>query len=104
MEVHRIRVQADNTLTLIVADLLKLEVDMTLYKSHNYLRTQEIGDAVAFLECDGLIVPSARWSCDNLVLYTENHKLDNELAVVATEQIDWRAWAITNGLIEGAEN
>lgn len=104
MEVHRIRVQADKTVKLIITDLRKLGVDMALYNSKTYIRTQEIGDAVAFLECDGLIVPSARWSCENLVLYTDNHKLDNDLEVVETEQIDWRAWAISNRLLEDAEN
>ena len=103
MEVHRVRIQSESTLTLIETDLRKLGVDMALYNSNNYMRTQEIGDAVAFLGCDGLIVPSARWSCDNLVLYTENHKLDNDLEVVGTEQIDWRAWAATNGFIDGED-
>ena len=42
---------------------------MERYESVNYHRTQEIGAAVAFLGCDGLMVPSARWDCENLVLF-----------------------------------
>lgn len=39
----------------------------------NLGQTQQIGTAVQFLGFDGLIVPSARWECKNLVLFTNNH-------------------------------
>jgi hypothetical protein len=87
-------------LRLLRADLEVLDIDMEQYQSVNYRRTQEIGAAVAFLGCDGLIAPSARWSCGNLVIFTENHALTSRLEVVASEEIDWQSWARDAGFLE----
>ena len=38
----------------------------------SYGRTQEIGDAAAFLGFDGIIAPSARWPCQNLVIFSDS--------------------------------
>ena len=65
----------------------------------NYGRTQEIGAAVAFIGCDGLIVPSVRWSCDNLVLFTDNLAADVELEVLNVEAVPWQDWARSAGLL-----
>ena len=69
------------------------------YGETDYERTQEIGAAVAFLECDGLLSPSARWSCENLVLFMDNHAQDNRLETLDTEEVDWIEWARSNGLL-----
>ena len=53
-------------------------------------RTQEIGDAAQFLGFAGIIVPSARWSGSNLVLFTDRLEPDT-LAVLTQEPIDWAA-------------
>ena len=71
--VHHLKVSADRTLRLLRGSLEELGVDMERYSGRSYQRMQEIGAAVAFLECDGLLVPCARWDCENLVLFTENH-------------------------------
>jgi hypothetical protein len=96
---HRLVVSAERRLRLLRADLAELDVDMTQYESINYGRTQEIGAAVAFLGCDGLIVPSARWSCENLVLFTENQALTSKLEVLSSEEIEWQAWAQDAGFL-----
>jgi RES domain-containing protein len=90
---HRLGVSAERRLRLLRADLEALDVDMKRYESVNYHCTQEIGAAVAFLGCDGLLVPSARWSCENLIIFTENHPLTSKLEVLSSEEIDWRNWA-----------
>ena len=90
---HRLRLTTRRTLRLIETDLVGLGVDLGVYRSVNYVRTQVIGAAVAFLECDGLIIPSARWDCQNTVLFTDNHDLGERLEVAASEAVDWRAWA-----------
>lgn len=50
--------------------------------------SQEIGAALSFLGIDGLIVPSARCSCENLILFDN---LDNQIEInaVDSEEIDW---------------
>ena len=65
--VHRIQVSTERTLRLKLCDLVELGVDFDQFASLNYAKCQEIGAAVGFLECDGLITPSARWDCENLV-------------------------------------
>lgn len=98
--VHRIQVSSDRTLRLKRCDLAELGVDMDQFASLDYAKCQEIGAAVGFLECDGLIVPSARWKCDNLVLFTDNHCLSRDLSVVESTEIAWQDWARENGFID----
>lgn len=57
---HTLRVVALRTLKLIRADLSILGVPENVYAGVNMPRTQEIGAAVEFLGCDGLIAPCAR--------------------------------------------
>jgi RES domain-containing protein len=98
---HRLGVSAERRLRLLRTDLEELDVAVEQYESVNYYRTQEIGAAVAFLGCDGLVVPCARWDCENLVLFTDNHALENRLELLASEEIDWQIWAQNAGFLEG---
>ncbi len=100
IEIHRISLTAQRTLRLIETDLEPLGVDSAEYSSLNYRRTQQIGAEVSFLGFDGLLVPSARWNCENLVLFMENHGLENELKNVESEEVDWKPWAIENGFLD----
>jgi hypothetical protein len=80
--------------TLRLADMAALEslgVAAGRYGDLDYRRTQEIGDAAFFLGFDGLIVPSARWSCQNLALFTDRFAPE-DLTVEASEVVDWPAW------------
>jgi RES domain len=97
---HHLAVSTERRLRLLRADLGELDVDLAQYEAINYRRTQEIGAAVAFLGCDGLMVPCARWSCENLVLFPDNHRLTNWLEVLSSEEIDWQAWAHDAGLFD----
>lgn len=76
-----------------MTDLARLDVDAQRYREREYARTQEIADAAFFLGFDALLVPSARWDCRNLVLFTDHLAVD-DIALDATEQpeIDWPAW------------
>jgi hypothetical protein len=96
---HRIDTSTNKTLRLIRADLAELGVDEAGYDSINYERTQAIGAAVAFLGCDGLIAPNARWACENLMLFTDNFALENELTILESVEVNWVEWAKQNGFI-----
>jgi hypothetical protein len=100
MRLHTLRVSAETCLRLKLVDLTQVGVDEASYGTLNYETCQAIGDAVAFLEHDGLIVPSARWQCDNLVLFTDNHGFSSELEAIAERDVDWQAWARDKGLLE----
>lgn len=97
--VTRLGVRTHQTLKLLRTNLSELGVSVNdeQYTSPLYNRTQEIGAAVHFLGCDGLIVPSARWRCDNLVLFTDCiPDLTQQLVVVDSEVVDWLAWSRTH--------
>lgn len=91
--VHELRATTHKTLRLLRADLLNLGVDWSEFGSLGYDRTQAIGAAAAFLECDGLITPSARWPCDNLMLFTNNQAVGDRLDLKSSETVDWIARA-----------
>ena len=95
-----LRVVAHRTLRLIRADLRALGVSESDYKGVNLARTQEIGTAAEFLNCDGLIAPSARWGCDNLMLFPERMGNDATLGLVNSESVDWIVWGKDNGLLK----
>ena len=92
LNVHTLEVAPEKTLRLRVADFEKLGINPNRYSERNYSMTQLIGSAANFLEFDGLIAPSARYDCDNLMLYESNYSLDSKLKVVATEVVQPNDW------------
>jgi RES domain len=54
-----------------------------------YRATQAIAAAAYFLEFGGLIVPSARFDFQNLVIFTER---TTELVLKKSEGVDWGVW------------
>jgi hypothetical protein len=99
LKVSQLGISTARTLRLARLSLERLGVDMAQYGERDYARTQEIGAALAFLGLDGLIAPSARWACDNLMIYQTNHLLTERMEVIGEEQVDWGAWARANGLL-----
>jgi RES domain-containing protein len=84
--------------TLVLADmdqLRRLGVEDGRYRELLYTRTQEIAAAAAFLGFDGLIAPSARWNCQNIVLFLDAIDLE-AVRTVATKPVDWKAWRQAN--------
>ena len=98
--VHQLRVTSGKTLRLVMTDLTELGISESQLHELAYSPTQAIGAAVAFLGCSGLIVPSARWDIENIVLFAENDTMEFGLEVLKTEQVPWQNWARANGLLE----
>jgi RES domain len=96
---HKLRVIAHRTLKLVRTDLATLGITENDYATVNLPRTQEIGAAVEFLGCDGLIAPSARWACDNLILFPDSMGFDAVLEAVSSKDIDWVEWATQKGVL-----
>ena len=72
--------------------LQQLGVDMARYRERGYALTQEIADAAYFLGFDGLIAPSARSECMNIMLFTDRLDAGNvSLTRSEAAPIDWRA-------------
>jgi len=91
---HRLRISTTQTLKLADLPTLKtLGVDTDRSADRNTSRTQPIADAAYFLGFDGLIAPSARYRCLNLVLFTERIA-PQKIEVVSRDErpIDWDQW------------
>lgn len=102
--VHQLITRAADVVSLDMNALAALGVDLGRFNERSYAmmgqappsRTQEIGAALSFLGIDGLIVPSARFACNNLILFDN---LDNGIEIddVGSEEIDWHKFIELNG-------
>jgi RES domain-containing protein len=89
---HRITLRARRALQLVDLSAAEdLGVSGDRYGELDYERTQAIGDAAYFLGFDGLLVPSARWNCQNLVIFTDQ-LAPEDMAVEESTVVDWPAW------------
>ena len=96
IKVTRLFVTTEQTVSLARDDLTQLGVDLSRYGERDYPITQQIGAALAFLGLDGLIAPSARWHCDNLMIFGDNHRLSERLELKSEETVEWTEWARDN--------
>ena len=61
-------------------------------REHEYPRTQDIAETAHFLEYDGILVPSARWDCANIVVFCDR-LVPGALEIAADHGvIDWATW------------
>lgn len=92
-EIHRIEARTGRSLRFPdVAALQPLGVDAARWQGFDYAGTQAIASAAHFLEYDGLIVPSARAGCANLVVFLANLGADAGLTLRVTNTVDWSSW------------
>jgi RES domain-containing protein len=97
-EIHQITAQSERTLEFVdIASLSAFDVDISRYQSFDYDATQALAAAAHFLEFDGLLVPSARHSSTNLVLFMDRD-VAGTLEVQSTEPVDWATWRRKNGI------
>jgi hypothetical protein len=92
-EIHILAVTAERVLRLVdMRELENLGVDISRYQTLDYGATQAIAAAAHFLEFDGMLVPSARFACSNLVLFTAGVSQAGQLQLVDSEGVDWSDW------------
>jgi hypothetical protein len=85
-------IKTERLLRLVdMLELEKLGVDVSRYETFDYSATQAIAAAAHFLEFDGLLVPSARFKCNNLALFTDRVS-PRHLQLVSSEDVDWPDW------------
>jgi hypothetical protein len=89
---HRIGVRTQRTLKFADLEAVQgLGVSAETYTSLSYERTQDIGDAAAFLGFDGILAPSARWRCHNLIIFCDRFT-PADLTILHSEHVDWDTW------------
>lgn len=71
--------------------LESLGIDMSRYSEILYSETQVVGEAVAFLGFEAIIVPNARHRSNNLVFFMQNIDLD-AIKIGKGKPVDWAAW------------
>ena len=96
---HELSVEARKAIKIGTADFAALGIDAHRFGDVDYKRTQEVGDAIGFLEFDAMFVPSARWTCENLILLADHQDLSVAPEVVDSQEVDWRKWATANGFL-----
>ena len=99
MVLHGLQIETKKTIRIGRKDFLALGIDDNKFAEIAYDRAQLIGDAAAFLGYDGILVPSARWTCENLVVICDNHDISLPIDLVSSEDVDWQAWARAHGFI-----
>lgn len=100
---YQIKAELDRVLDLSGAGkLTSLGVNMATYGRLSYIQRveeypalQQIGEVAFFYEYQAMIVPSARWPGDNVVIMTENAAI-TQLEIVAHEPVDLGGWANAN--------
>jgi len=89
---HRIRVRTAKTLKLPnLHSMAPLGVDSTRYREILYEATQAIGDAAYFLGFDSIIAPNARWSCNNLIVFSDQIG-PADLELLDSSEVSWAEW------------
>lgn len=95
-EIHQIAARAERTLRFADVDALaSFGVDPARYRSFDYESCQTIAAAAHFLEFDGLLVPSARHSSHNLVIFMDRDAAAT-LEIRSSESVDWNVWRRSN--------
>lgn len=94
MLLNKLFVSLDSILELGIDQLRALGMEDPLASRPRTVVGQSIGEAAFMLDFDGLLVPSARWDCSNLVVFLDSASVDvNErLALVQAMDVNWPAW------------
>jgi hypothetical protein len=96
---HTLRVRARKAIRITRNEFAALGIDAARFGDLDYRRTQVVGDAVGFLEFDGMLVPSARWDCENLVLLQDHLDISDAPTRIHTEELSWIDWAKEHGFV-----
>jgi len=79
-------------LAALGADTARYGILSYAERSQEYPRPQDIAEAAHFVGFDGLIVPSARFECLNVVLFSNRIPPESLEKVRDDGAIDWDEW------------
>lgn len=101
---HELAVRLNSVLDLSdPVQLAKLGVNMGRFgqlsyqeRVAEYPRTQEIAEIAHMLDHDGIVVPSARWDCKNIIVFCDRTAPASVDSIKDHGQIDWDDWSRKN--------
>ena len=96
MKINQIFVKLDNVLTLDMKILNQLGIADPLASRIDFGLTQPISEAANLFDYQGLLVPSARFDCNNLVVFMGKINADKQLILSKSEDVNWPAWREKN--------
>lgn len=96
---NRLSVSLENVLELDVDRLVALGMDDPRASRTTSNLGQSIGAAAFMLGYHGVIVPSARWGCHNLVVFLDpiSFDIDKHLSFEHATEVNWTAWREQSG-------
>ncbi len=91
---NELSVSLDNVLAPSVDQLVALGVKYPRASRPKSNMAQSIGEAAFMLDYHGLIVPSARWDCSNLMVFLDHGSFDRnkQLSLEHASDVNWPAW------------
>jgi len=92
IRLNRLKISLNNVLVLDATQLKAIGVDDPLASRLDKDRSQVVGEAAYMMDYQGLIVPSARWECSNLVLFIERTDLNEHIELLEQSNVNWPAW------------
>ena len=94
MLLNHLSVSLDNVLYLDVDQLTELGMEDPLASRSRGDIGRSIGEAACMLDYHGLVVPSARWDCENLVIFLDHRSFDlnKNISFVEASGVNWSAW------------
>ena len=90
--INKLHVSLEKVLRLSENDLRNLGLEDPLASRISRAESQVVGAAAYLLDYEALIVPSARWDCENLVLFLDKFDMGECLQVIETRDVNWPAW------------
>ncbi len=93
---HHMSIDIQKVLYLDEALLVELGIDKPKSARDDCSKSQELSSAARFLEYQGLLVPSSRWKCSNLVLYIDQLDINECITLNGNELVNWPAWKEKN--------
>lgn len=104
---HELLVSLKRALKLVdVEALSSLGINTSRYgqliyqeRQTEYPRCQDIAEVAHFLGFDGLIVPSARWDCKNIVLFCDQLEQGSVETARDHGSVEWVQWEQTSGKV-----
>ncbi|MCU7931126.1 MAG: RES family NAD+ phosphorylase [Candidatus Thiodiazotropha sp. (ex Codakia rugifera)] len=99
-KLSRIKADLPQSMRILRTDLESLGIHDHEYQQMNYEKMQKIGHASAFLDFHGLLVPSARWHCENLIIFTDNIMHLEALELIDDKEVDWVKWGEENNMLD----
>lgn len=92
MRLNQLNIVLDNVLMLTVGQLRELGVEDPFASRTDSVQSRTIGEAAFMLDFQGMIVPSARWPCNNLVLFVERIDFNKNIRLQYQTGVNWPAW------------